>query len=271
MMPLKRIGRPDDMAGPAIFLSSRAGSFLTARSSRSTAGSRRPSRSPSVPVEPPPTHWGSRRSTRRRAWDRRGRGRSRAGHVARGLPRRAVPDARRRRGRRGRRTHRLVVARPPRHRPARRAPGHAILATVAGALRGAVDSAFAEVVAACGDPHRPGAWITPECHRPTPGCTSSAGPTAWRRGTTRGWPAASTAWPWTGSSRRVDVPPPLRRVQGGIGRTSDPARRGRRGPAARRPVGHRSPPHAGRRRGARARYLDLLAEARTIGLPPCWT
>jgi NAD(P)-dependent dehydrogenase (short-subunit alcohol dehydrogenase family) len=29
MMPLKRIGRPDDMAGPAIFLSSKAGSFLT--------------------------------------------------------------------------------------------------------------------------------------------------------------------------------------------------------------------------------------------------
>ncbi|MDP1818500.1 MAG: SDR family oxidoreductase [Acidimicrobiales bacterium] len=29
MMPLRRIGRPDDMAGPAIFLSSRAGSFLT--------------------------------------------------------------------------------------------------------------------------------------------------------------------------------------------------------------------------------------------------
>lgn len=29
MMPLKRIGRPDDMAGTAIFLSSRAGSFLT--------------------------------------------------------------------------------------------------------------------------------------------------------------------------------------------------------------------------------------------------
>ena len=29
MMPLKRIGRPDDMAGPAIFLASRAGSFLT--------------------------------------------------------------------------------------------------------------------------------------------------------------------------------------------------------------------------------------------------
>ena len=29
MMPLKRIGRPDDMAGPAIFLSSRAGAFLT--------------------------------------------------------------------------------------------------------------------------------------------------------------------------------------------------------------------------------------------------
>ncbi len=29
MMPLKRIGRPDDAAGPAIFLSSRAGSFLT--------------------------------------------------------------------------------------------------------------------------------------------------------------------------------------------------------------------------------------------------
>ncbi|MFZ6003663.1 MAG: SDR family oxidoreductase [Actinomycetota bacterium] len=29
MMPLKRIGRPEDMAGAAIFLSSRAGSFLT--------------------------------------------------------------------------------------------------------------------------------------------------------------------------------------------------------------------------------------------------
>jgi NAD(P)-dependent dehydrogenase (short-subunit alcohol dehydrogenase family) len=29
MMPLKRIGRPEDMAGPAIFLSSKAGSFLT--------------------------------------------------------------------------------------------------------------------------------------------------------------------------------------------------------------------------------------------------
>lgn len=29
MMPLKRIGRPDDAAGPAIFLSSLAGSFLT--------------------------------------------------------------------------------------------------------------------------------------------------------------------------------------------------------------------------------------------------
>ena len=29
MMPLKRIGRPDDVAGTAIFLSSRAGSFLT--------------------------------------------------------------------------------------------------------------------------------------------------------------------------------------------------------------------------------------------------
>jgi NAD(P)-dependent dehydrogenase (short-subunit alcohol dehydrogenase family) len=27
--PLKRIGRPDDMAGTAIFLSSRAGSYLT--------------------------------------------------------------------------------------------------------------------------------------------------------------------------------------------------------------------------------------------------
>jgi NAD(P)-dependent dehydrogenase (short-subunit alcohol dehydrogenase family) len=29
MMPLKRIGRPEDMAGPAIFLASKAGSFLT--------------------------------------------------------------------------------------------------------------------------------------------------------------------------------------------------------------------------------------------------
>lgn len=29
MMPLRRIGRPDDMAGPAIFLSSRAASFMT--------------------------------------------------------------------------------------------------------------------------------------------------------------------------------------------------------------------------------------------------
>jgi NAD(P)-dependent dehydrogenase (short-subunit alcohol dehydrogenase family) len=29
MMPLQRIGRPEDMAGPAIFLSSKAGSFLT--------------------------------------------------------------------------------------------------------------------------------------------------------------------------------------------------------------------------------------------------
>jgi NAD(P)-dependent dehydrogenase (short-subunit alcohol dehydrogenase family) len=27
--PLKRIGRPDDMAGAAIFLSSRAGAYLT--------------------------------------------------------------------------------------------------------------------------------------------------------------------------------------------------------------------------------------------------
>jgi NAD(P)-dependent dehydrogenase (short-subunit alcohol dehydrogenase family) len=29
MMPLRRIGRPDDMAGPAIFLSSKAASFMT--------------------------------------------------------------------------------------------------------------------------------------------------------------------------------------------------------------------------------------------------
>jgi NAD(P)-dependent dehydrogenase (short-subunit alcohol dehydrogenase family) len=29
MMPLKRIGRPEDMAGAAIFLSSEAASFMT--------------------------------------------------------------------------------------------------------------------------------------------------------------------------------------------------------------------------------------------------
>ena len=83
------------------------------------------------PIEPPPTRWrlpDARAGRRRR--DRRRRRRPRAGHAARRLPQRAVPDAARAA------QHRLVLARPARRHPARRAARQPLAAPQHAPLRG---------------------------------------------------------------------------------------------------------------------------------------
>ena len=85
-----------------------------------------------MPVEPPPCVWDfpDRRRRRRRRRDRRGRRRPRAGHAARGVPARAVPDVRGAHAR-------VVVARSARGHPARRLPLQPIAAPRDRPLRGA--------------------------------------------------------------------------------------------------------------------------------------
>ena len=78
-----------------------------------------------------------------------------------------------------------------------------------------VDTAFADVVDGVRRP-RPARRLDHRRRsaRPTCGCTSSAGRTASRRGTTTGWPAGSTAWRSAGcspASRCSTVAPTRRR------------------------------------------------------------
>ena len=136
-----------------------------------------------------------------------------------------------------------------------------------------VDTAFDEVVAACADPRRPGAGSTAGSSRPTCGSTPSAGPTRSRPGATAGSWAGCTASRSGGCSRRVDVPPRARRLEGRAGRARGAApRRPRRRPADRRPVGHATwrasgcgggpPSDVPPKTGARALGTPLLARIR---------
>ena len=144
-----------------------------------------------MPVEPPPTPWqfpspddadddGPRRRRRR----------PRAGHDPGRLPGRAVPHARR-----PRRPRRLVVTRPRGVLPL---DGLRVSRSLRRSVRRyevRVDTAFAEVMRRVRlDRRRRRLDHAERSSPPTPGCTSSAGPTASRRGpTTASWSAASTA------------------------------------------------------------------------------
>ena len=116
-----------------------------------------------------------------------------------------------------------------------------------------VDTAFDEVIEACADRRRPGAWIDRDIRRGLPGgCTSWAGCTAWKRGTrAAGWPAGCTAWRSGGCS-------PVSRCS--TGRPTRPRwpwsawlqllrDAGAERAAARRAVGHAPPGVAGGGRG----------------------
>ena len=157
--------------------------------------------------------------------------RPRTGDVAGGLPVWAFSDA----GPAGARG--LVVARPSGIVPLD--PGGL---RVSRSLRKScarfeirVDTAFDEVIAACADRRRPGAWIDRDISR------------AYRRLHELGWVHSVEAWDEWGQlgrgalrggdrrtvRRRVDVPPPDRRLEGGAGRAGRPAPTVLRRPARR--------------------------------------
>ena len=231
---------------------------------------RAPDRAPRAPVEPPPTAWAAARPRARRARGRaaRHRRRPRAGDPAGGVPAGLFPmpvepTARSAGGRRTRAAS-----------PARRAARVASLRKSCRRLTTTVDTAFVEVVEACGDPRRPDGWISPGgASRPTPSCTGSAGRTP-SRPARRGRPRRRAVRRGDGRPLRggVDVQHGGGRVEGRARRPRRPARRGRgraaEPPAARRAVAHR-PSRLAR---AWSRWTGsttcALLEPRRCALPP---
>ena len=196
------------------------------RGRRSHARSREGGQSASTrrAVEPPPSRWvfpndparaGGRRRRRRGGRDRRRPG---ARHPAGRLPVRALSDA----GPAGTRWPGGHPT-PGGSSPWNRRPGCGSAdrcGSRAPRFEIRVDTAFDEVIEACADRRRPGAWIDRDIKR------------AYRRLHELGWVHSVEAWDERRPPgrravrrghrgpvrRRVDVPPPDRRVQGGAGR-----------------------------------------------------
>src|SRR5215207_4150794 len=93
---------------------------------------------------------------RGRAGAARARRRPRARDAARRLPQRDLPDAADRHARAA-----VVQPRPARDRSARRLPALALAAALGPPLHRHRRHRFADVIAGCADPSRPGGWITP--------------------------------------------------------------------------------------------------------------
>ena len=224
-----------------------------------------------MPVEPPPDAAGSFPDPddadesdvvgRRR--------RPRPGHGPAGLPVGTVPDARRPGPHAG-----LVVARPRGVLPL---DGLRVTRSLRASCRRfeiRVDTAFDDVVEACADPDATARLD----HRRDPRRLRAAaraglgpqrrGVVARRRHARR---RAVRHLRRRAVRRRVDVPPPARRLEGGAGRPRRAPDRRRRGPAARRAVDHRPPAQPGRgRHRAASEYLERLAVAVERPLPPAF-
>ena len=210
------------------------------------------------PLESPPTRWGSPPGRARRRGPGGDRWRPRAGDDPAGLSPGAVPHARRPT------PPRLVVTGRARRHPARQRSGRP--GRSGGAAAGSRVSVDRDFLGS--SPTAPG----PTAHtdgsrrrssRPTPGCTSSAGPTASRPGPTRvSWPEGCT-----GSASAASSP---------VSRWCTSRRTGRRSPwwglstcsarerrlPARRAVAHPPPGHRwGRSPSAGRSTLARLADA----------
>ena len=167
------------------------------RSEHALATDPRARRAPADPLAAPRA-----RRRRRRRPDRR-RCRPRARHAARRLPPGPVPDA-------GRPAPRSAGGRPT-PRGILPLDGLRVTRSLRRSLRRyelRVDTVLREVVmAACADPTGRAAGSPRRSSTPTTSCTTSAGPTASRRGRrTDSWSAASTACHRRPLRRRVDVP-----------------------------------------------------------------
>ena len=137
-----------------------------------------------TPIEPPPTPLAvPRPPTADERRPRRRRRRPRAGHAARRLPRGPVPDAGAAAGSSG-----WWSPDPRGDHPARRPARQPLAAPQLPPLRASASTPrFGEVMERCADPTPPGRLDhAGDSSTPTRGCTSSAGPTASRRGPTTG-------------------------------------------------------------------------------------
>ena len=175
------------------------------------------------PLEPPPTRWGSRTRTLRRRGPGGHRWRPRAGDDPAGLSPGAVPHARRPT------PPRLVVTGRARRHPARHGvpPSRSLRRSCRryGVSRPGLPSSSPTAPG----PTAPTDGSRRRSSRPTPGCTSSAGPTASRPGPTRvSWPEGCTGFASAASSQVSPWCTSTGRVEGRPGGADRPAPRERR-------------------------------------------